>query len=102
MGELCSGEKSSRGERTGPLATQAKSFKIYFLIPFYLVITDSGELTYTLSEAMEKIGFGKFQLRILLMVGFFMVSMFNMRNILATLCQVQKCLTGRKEVRIVL
>jgi len=39
-----------------------------------LIFTDSGELTYTLSEAVEKIGFGKFQIRILLMVGFFTVS----------------------------
>ena len=45
-----------------------------FFTFFNHLFTDSGELTYTLSEAVEKIGFGKFQIRILLMVGFFTVS----------------------------
>lgn len=45
-----------------------------FFTFFNHFFTDSGELTYTLSEAVEKIGFGKFQIRILLMVGFFTVS----------------------------
>ena len=40
---------------------------------FYLV-TGSGEPTYTLSEAVEKLGFGKFQMKIIWMVGFFVVS----------------------------
>lgn len=34
----------------------------------------SGELTYTLSEAVEKIGFGKFQIKMLLIVGFFTIA----------------------------
>ena len=67
------------------------SCEIYFLITFYLLTTDSGELTYTLSEAVEKIGFGKFQIRILLMVGFFTVSIFTLKTILATFKQVHKC-----------
>ena len=42
------------------------------IISFFLA--GSEELTYTLSEAVEKIGFGRFQIKILLMVGFFTVS----------------------------
>ncbi|CAH3108089.1 unnamed protein product [Pocillopora meandrina] len=34
----------------------------------------SGEITYTLSEAVEKIGFGKFQIKMLLIVGFFTIA----------------------------
>ena len=41
---------------------------------FFVLSTGSGEITYTLSEAVEKIGFGKFQIKMLLIVGFFTVS----------------------------
>ena len=43
--------------------------------------TDSGQPTYTLSEAVEKIGFGKFQMNIIWMVGFFVVSIPNLNSL---------------------
>ena len=41
---------------------------------FLRIRVDSGEPTYTLSEAVEKLGFGRFQMNIIWMVGFFVVS----------------------------
>lgn len=43
--------------------------------------TDSGQPSYTLSEAVEKIGFGKFQMNIIWMVGFFVVSIPNLNSL---------------------
>ncbi|XP_020601723.1 synaptic vesicle 2-related protein-like [Orbicella faveolata] len=53
---------------------------------------DSGELTYTLSEAVEKIGFGKFQIRILLMVGFFTIADALEMMLLSILAPTIRCI----------
>ena len=60
------------------MSCSLKAFSCYFkttkIIVCIFLYTDSGEQTYTLSEAIEKLGFGKFQIKITLMVGFFVVS----------------------------
>lgn len=55
-------------------------------------LDDSGEQTYTLSEAIEKLGFGKFQIKITLMVGFFVIADSLEMMLLSILAPTIRCI----------
>ncbi|KAJ7387131.1 hypothetical protein OS493_004096 [Desmophyllum pertusum] len=55
-------------------------------------VEGSEELTYTLSEAVEKIGFGRFQIKILLMVGFFTIADALEMMLLSILAPTIRCI----------
>ncbi|XP_073257422.1 synaptic vesicle 2-related protein-like isoform X1 [Porites lutea] len=55
-------------------------------------LEDSGQPTYTLSEAVEKIGFGKFQMNIIWMVGFFVIADALEMMLLSILAPTIRCI----------